>query len=86
MADVTIALTDPMHDHVQRQIAAGRYVDPSDYVRDLIRRDQAAIADEAGWLRALDASVSDSVSEMRAGGGVDLETAYRAVVDGIRPR
>ena len=39
-----------------------------------------AIEDEARWLRDLDASIADSLAEMRAGGGVDLDTACDAVL------
>lgn len=40
MATMNISLPDPMRDWVQTQIQAGRYSSSSDYVRDLIRRDQ----------------------------------------------
>ena len=41
MASMNISLPDPMRDWVQAQIEAGKYASSSDYVRDLIRRDQA---------------------------------------------
>jgi antitoxin ParD1/3/4 len=40
MATMNISLPDPMRDWVQTQIQDGRYSSSSDYVRDLIRRDQ----------------------------------------------
>ncbi len=40
MATMNISLPDPMQDWVQTQIQAGKYSSSSEYVRDLIRRDQ----------------------------------------------
>ena len=41
MATMTVSLPDPMKDWVEAQAKTGRYSTASDYVRDLIRRDQA---------------------------------------------
>ena len=40
MATMNVSLPDPMKDWVEAQAASGRYANASDYVRDLIRRDQ----------------------------------------------
>ncbi|CAA0121176.1 Antitoxin ParD4 [Halioglobus japonicus] len=40
MATMNISLPDPMRDWVQAQIELGKYASSSDYVRDLIRKDQ----------------------------------------------
>ena len=40
MATMNISLPDPMRDWVESQIADGHYSNNSDYVRDLIRKDQ----------------------------------------------
>ncbi len=40
MATMNISLPEPMRDWVQTQIEEGMYSSSSDYVRDLIRRDQ----------------------------------------------
>lgn len=42
MASMNISLPDLMRDWVQSRIDSGRYASVSDYVRDLIRRDQEA--------------------------------------------
>ncbi len=42
MASMNVSLPDPMRDWVQDRIDTGKYASASDYVRDLIRRDQAA--------------------------------------------
>lgn len=86
MASIKISLPDSMHDYVQARIDRGQYASASEYVRDLISRDQGGIEDEKRWLRDLDASVSDTLAEMKAGGGVDLDTACNASladIDGL---
>lgn len=48
MATMNVSLPDPMKDWVEGQTRTGRYSNVSDYVRDLIRRDQerqAAVAE-----------------------------------------
>lgn len=40
MATMNVSLPDPMKKWVNAQAEAGRYGNASDYVRDLIRRDQ----------------------------------------------
>ncbi len=40
MATMNISLPDPMKDWVASQTGSGRYANASDYVRDLIRKDQ----------------------------------------------
>lgn len=40
MATMNVSLPDPMKNWVERQTKSGRYSNASDYVRDLIRRDQ----------------------------------------------
>ncbi len=48
MATMNVSLPDAMKDWVEAQSRSGRYANASDYVRDLIRRDQerrAALAE-----------------------------------------
>lgn len=40
MATMNVSLPDQMKDWVEKQSESGRYANSSDYVRDLIRRDQ----------------------------------------------
>ena len=44
MATMNISLPDPMKHWVEAQARTGRYSNASDYVRDLIRRDQDRVA------------------------------------------
>lgn len=52
MATMNISLPDAMKDWVEAQARTGRYSNASDYVRDLIRRDQER-ADTLAELQAL---------------------------------
>ncbi len=52
MATMNVSLPDPMKDWVEAQARTGRYSNASDYVRDLIRRDQER-ADKLGELQRL---------------------------------
>ncbi len=52
MATMNVSLPDPMKEWVERQAQSGRYANASDYVRDLIRRDQER-ADRIDELRRL---------------------------------
>lgn len=40
MATMNVSLPDPMKEWVEAQARTGRYSNTSDYVRDLIRKDQ----------------------------------------------
>jgi len=69
MATMNISLPDPMKDWVEAQARGGRYSNVSDYVRDLIRRDQdrqRAIAEMQGHVdEGLESGVSDrSMSDL----------------------
>ena len=55
MGTMNISLPDPMKSWVEDQAKSGRYANSSDYVRDLIRRDQE---DEEVW-RTLKAAVDE---------------------------
>lgn len=83
MASMNISLPDPMRDYVQSRIDTGQYASASDYVRDLIRRDQGHVVDEEQWLADLDASVAESLREMNTGGGHDLDAVCAALTAGI---
>jgi antitoxin ParD1/3/4 len=75
MATMNVSLPDPMKDWVEAQAQTGRYSNASDYVRDLIRRDQER-ADKRQELQKLitegvesgisDRSISDILKAARA--------------------
>lgn len=58
MATMNISLPDTMKDWVEGQAETGRYSNSSDYVRDLIRRDQ----ERAGKIALMQALVTDALA------------------------
>mgnify|MGYP001028432858 FL=1 len=67
MASMNVSLPDPMRDFVQQRIDSGKFASVSDYVRDLIRRDQHRTEEDERWLQELDASIERSFEDLRAG-------------------
>ena len=64
MATMNVSLPAPMKGWVEEQTRSGRYSNASDYVRDLIRRDQER-ADKIARMQAL-------VDEARAAGESEM--------------
>jgi antitoxin ParD1/3/4 len=61
MQTVNIFLPDPLKQFVDKQVAAGRYSNASEYVRELIRADEQRKAEEA-----LEASLLEGVNSPEA--------------------
>ena len=87
MTSMTVSLPDGLGEWLESRIATGRYANASDYVRDLIRRDQEATSDQERWFADLDASIARGVADSDAGRVFDaeavfdeLETKYSALV------
>ena len=80
MASMNVSVPDSMREWVQSRIESGEYASVSDYVRDLIRRDQNA--------RARQLKVDDirrTIEEGRAAGGtVPAEEVFARIEDKIR--
>ena len=53
MAQLNISLPPALKSWIDHRVAEGLYSSPSDYFRDLVRKDQAAEPDETEWLRGL---------------------------------
>ena len=66
MATMNISVPDPMRDWVQTRIDSGRYMSVSDYLRDLIRKDQEA----ANTRRLSVADIRHTIAESRERGDV----------------
>jgi antitoxin ParD1/3/4 len=60
---MNVSLPDPMKDWVEAQARTGRYSNASDYVRDLIRRDQARAEGIARIQRLLTEGLESGVSD-----------------------
>jgi antitoxin ParD1/3/4 len=80
MASMNISVPDAMREWVQRRIESGDYASVSDYVRDLIRRDQNT--------RARRLSVDDirrTIEEGRASGeSSPAEDVFARIEDKLR--
>jgi len=57
MATMNVSLPDPMKEWVEAQTQGGRYSNASDYVRDLIRKDQ----DRNAKIAAMQARVTEAL-------------------------
>ena len=65
MATMNVSLPDQMKEWVESQAKGGRYSNASDYVRDLIRRDQERREAAVVELRAmLDEAEASGISEL----------------------
>lgn len=62
MATMNISLPDQMKAWVEAQSADGRYSNSSDYVRDLIRREQIKAEKIANMQRLVDEGLASGVS------------------------
>lgn len=63
MATMNVSLPDPMKDWVEEQVKTGHYSNASDYVRDLIRRDQDYQDQREALVQALIAGEASGVSK-----------------------
>jgi antitoxin ParD1/3/4 len=52
MAQLNISVPDALKGWIDTRLAQGRFSSPSDYVRDLVRRDQER-ADETAWVQTM---------------------------------
>jgi antitoxin ParD1/3/4 len=63
MATMNVSLPAPMKDWVEGQTRSGRYGNASDYVRDLIRRDQERQAKIAHMQKLVDEALESGFSD-----------------------
>lgn len=66
MANINVSMPDHMRDWVQSRIDSGQYASVSDYIRDLIRRDQTE-QDHAAALARMDKAVDAGLADLAAG-------------------
>jgi antitoxin ParD1/3/4 len=53
MAQLNISIPPQLKSWIDHRVAQGRYSSASDYMRDLVRRDQASEPDDAEWVKAM---------------------------------
>lgn len=64
MSSMSISLSDKMRGFIRSRVDDGDYNNESEYIRDLVRRDQERLANEDALERALIAASASGVSEM----------------------
>ena len=64
MATMNVSLPDAMKEWVEAQVETGRYGNSSDYVRDLVRRDQERAAKRAEFDRLLQEGRDSGISPL----------------------
>jgi antitoxin ParD1/3/4 len=67
VATMNVSLPDPMKDWVEAQARSGRYSNASDYVRDLIRRDQERAAKHDELQRLISEGIDSGISPRSMG-------------------
>ena len=63
MATMNISLPDQMKEWVEQQVATGRYANASDYMRDLVRRDEERAKKLADFQREIDKGIASGISD-----------------------
>lgn len=63
MATMNISVPDPMKDWVLTQVETGVYANTSDYVRDLIRKDQEQRTKIAALQKAITEGLESGISD-----------------------
>jgi antitoxin ParD1/3/4 len=63
MATMNVSLPDQMKDWVESRAATGRWSNASDYVRDLIRRDQERAEKIAAMQALIDEAIASGISD-----------------------
>lgn len=64
MATMNVSLPDQMKQWIEDQVATGRYGNSSDYVRDLVRRDQERAAKKAEFERLVQEGRDSGISPL----------------------
>ena len=64
MATMNVSLPDAMKQWVEEQVATGRYGNSSDYVRDLVRRDQERAGAREKLQHMVDEALASGIVEM----------------------
>ena len=77
MATMNVSLPDPMKEWVEAQTKGGRYSNASDYVRDLIRKDQDRNDKIAAMQRLVTEGLESGIAE-----DFDMDALQRELDEG----
>ena len=75
MATMNVSLPDPLKEWVEAQAQSGRYSNSSDYVRELIRKDQERAARHRELQKAIDQGLKSGISNRSKGDILKLARA-----------
>ena len=82
MATMNVSLPDLLKQHVENRVASGEYASASDYVRDLIRKDEDAKRKAAEYRRLVEQGINSGVTEKTFDqawqAGIERATAHEA--------
>jgi len=78
MATMNISLPDPMRDWVETCISGGKYASSSDYIRDLIRKDQST----REKFQALQAAITQGIASGEAA-DFDIEAFQKRMLESL---
>ena len=81
MATMNVSLPDAMKEWVEAQARSGHYSNASDYVRDLVRRDQERARVIAELQTVISQGIDSGVSDRSMG---DIRVAARAAALGAK--
>jgi antitoxin ParD1/3/4 len=76
MSELKVGVPETIGAMIDVKVASGEYATASDYVSDLILRDQALAEEDAKWLEALDVSIAQGLADCEAGRVFDLEEVF----------
>jgi antitoxin ParD1/3/4 len=74
MSEISKILPPDLESWIESRVARGDYVDAEDFIRDLVRREQRAEADDAAWVREM-------IAEGEASGYLDADPS--AIIEEI---
>ena len=78
MATMNISIPAPMKDWVQNQVESGFYANASDYIRDLIRQDQARRERHQALQLAITKGIESGTSDSTVEEVLEKARAYAA--------
>jgi antitoxin ParD1/3/4 len=86
MSAINVLVPDPASALVEARVASGEYASASDYLSDLVLRDQPLSAEDAKWREEFLASIDRGIADSKAGRVTDadvvlarLEAKYAAM-------
>lgn len=76
MSELSVIVPAPVGALIEARVASGEYASASDYVSDLILRDQPLSAEDQRWLREFDDSIARGVADSEAGRVFDADEVF----------